>query len=145
MTVLSLSEITFPMDLIVHEQGQILGQAVVQREARSQDVTGTCVVVDHWIEQWQASGTLDEKTNTLTIKLGFDASARQGNVTCPRIPFTSPHSTPGFRSDAFRTPLDHFTLPVTEGATQHFELPMGPAKHSVDVTLLTGQGGAAAK
>jgi hypothetical protein len=154
MLVSSLSEITFPMDLVVNQQSQVVGQAMVQREGRQQVAMGGCVGVDHWMEGWQASGMLDEKTNTLAIKLRFDASPRQGTSTCkgpglgsdnpmarqPGAPDTRQHTAPGFRSDAFRTPLDHFILPITEGATQHFEIPFGPAKHIVDVTLMTGQG-----
>jgi hypothetical protein len=154
-----LSEVTFPMDLTVNERRQVLGQALVQREGRSQVMMGMCAGVEHWIEQWHASGILDEKTDTLTLKLWFQASPRQGTNTCkgpgtgsdqgpvgpPGSPMTTPYTNPGFRSDAYRSPLDQFTLPDKEGATQHFVIPLGPVKRSIDVTLRTEQGGAAAK
>jgi hypothetical protein len=142
MIVSMLSEVTFPMDLNVNEQGQVVGQAAVQREARQQS---PCVGEDRWMEQWHASGTLDKKTDTLTLKLWFEASPRQGSFTCPG-PKTVPHTAPGFRSDAFPTPLNHFTLSDKEGAKQHFVIPFSPAaKHTIDVTVASGLSGAAAK
>lgn len=160
MIVSSLSEITFPMDLTVN-QGQVTGQAVVQRESRTLVSVANCGGVDHWMENWHASGTLDEKTDTLTLKLWFEATTRQGTGGCnigpgigsdqgpvgpPGGPMTFPHSSPGFRSDSFPSPLDRFTLAAKEGATQHFVIPFtAPARHTIDVTVALGLGGGAAK
>jgi hypothetical protein len=115
---------------------------------------GFCQGVDHCTEQWHASGTVDEKTGTLTLKLWFEAGPKQGANTCkgpsvgsdegpvgpPGAPMTNPYTGPGFRSDAFRSPLDQFTLADKDGTTQHFVIPLGPVKHTIDVTLVPPQG-----
>jgi hypothetical protein len=149
-----LSEVTFPMDLNVNEKRQVVGQAVVPREGRSLTMRGFCQGVDHWTEQWHVSGTLDEKTDTFTLKLWIEAGPKQGVNTCkgpavgsdggpvvpPGAPVGAPYAVRGFRSDAFPSPLDRFTLPAKEGAKQHFVIPLGPAKHTIDLTLVPPQG-----
>jgi hypothetical protein len=134
-----LTDVTFPMDLNVNQQGQLVGQAVVQRQ--SSEESSVCFTNgDRWVEQWHASGTLDSKTDILTLKLWFESTARQGTITCPTPlgPMIIPSNVPGFRSDAFPSPLDHFTLSDKEGATLHIAIPFPVAKHTVDVTVVSG-------
>jgi len=142
-----VTDVTFPMDLYVNQQDQVVGKAVVQRNS-NEEIEAHCFATgDRWVEQWHASGTLDRKTDILTLKLWFDATARTGSITCPGPtgPITVPSNSPGFRSDAFPTPLDHFTLADKDGTTLHINIPFPVAKHTVDLTLHSGGNGAAAK
>lgn len=122
-------------------------------------VIGNCGGVEHWTEQWRASGTLNEKINMLTLKLWFEAGPRTGTSTCqgpsvgsdvgrvgrPGAPVGGAYTSPGFRSDAHLSPLDQFTLADKEGAAQHFVIPLGPLKQSIDVTVVSPHGGGAAQ
>jgi hypothetical protein len=129
------TDATFPMDLSVNEQGQVTGQATVQR---SSGQASPCQGGDVWTELWHASGTWDDKTDLFTLKLWFEATARQGVLDCPG-PKVVPHFAPGFRSDAFPTPLNRFTLSDQQGAAQHFVIPFTPAaRHRIDVTVVSG-------
>jgi len=133
-----LTDVTFPMDLNVNQQGQVVGQAIVQRQSNEES---ECFTTGYrWVEQWHASGTLDSKTDILTLKVWFEATAHQGSLTCPSPlgPMTIPINAPGFRSDAFPSPLDHFTLADKDGATLHIAIPFPVAKHTVDVTVVSG-------
>lgn len=135
-----LSEITFPIDLMMNERGDLFGQAAFQR---TYDTVGgfagvTCIDKGQWPERWQAYGMFDEKGENLTLKLRFDAGPKQAVGVCrtPNGPVTKQHTIPGFSSDSVRTPLDQFTVPAEDKATKQFVFDFGGfAKNVVEVKL----------
>lgn len=131
-----LSETTFPIDLMPNERGDLFGQTSLQRTYQTVGGFGgiACVDKGQWAEQWQAYAIFDEKGESLTIKLRFDAGPKQAIGVCG--PVTKPHTIPGIRSDSVRTPLDQFKMPAQDGAKQQFVFDFGGfAKNVVDVKL----------
>jgi hypothetical protein len=75
----------------------------------------------------------------MTVKVRFESSPRQKQVTCysPNGPITKSASSPGFSSDSVSTPLSAgFRLPARVGAKRHFEWSLPPGRNTVDIEFI---------
>lgn len=102
-----------------------------------------CAQRSTWTELWEAKGKLDEASQQLMFKLRFDAGPKNILTECmtPNGPMPHQYATSaGTRSDSMRSPLDNLVMAAKDGETRKFEFPVPPAKTSIEIKVVTGEG-----
>jgi len=135
------SHADFLVDLTFKSEGSFFGIKTVPREFVEHAVTMgvVCDGKGTWVETWAVAGMVNAETHEMTVKVRFESSPRQKQVTCysPNGPITKSASSPGFSSDSVSTPLSAgFRLPARVGAKRHFEWSLPPGRNTVDIEFI---------
>jgi hypothetical protein len=130
------SEANFSVDLTFESEGSFFGFTTVPRQyVQHQVAMGyVCNGKGAWFETWAVAGIVNDDTHEMMVKVRFDSSPRQGQITCG--PVTKSLSHPGFSSDSVSTPLSGFSLPAKVGAKRHFEWSLPPGRNTVDIEFI---------
>lgn len=134
------SKADFLVDLTFKSEGSFFGLKTVPREFLEHAVTMgvVCDGKGTWVETWAVAGVVNPDTHEMMVKVRFDSSPRQKQVTCysPNGPITKSGSSPGFSSDSVATPLSGFSLPAKVGAKRHFGWSFLSGRNTLDIEFI---------